>query len=203
MELEMPEQLKDSPITLILTGVLTGALLTVGATELVDTGPDAQVQEFISGLETSSGQELELVNLNEENGLYRAQISNQDDQLTTYYLTKNGELVIEESGVTNLQQFSQQVNARANFTGCMAERNVVMYGNSSQQETAAQIQLLGGTNMVSEIYTDVNERENLREAIERGIQRIPAFYYDNSSVEGIQSINNLENFTGCTYSESK
>ena len=34
MELEMPEQLKDSPITLILTGVLTGALLNVGATEL-------------------------------------------------------------------------------------------------------------------------------------------------------------------------
>lgn len=202
MESEKIEKLADSPLLLLAIGFVVGAALITAATNFTESSPDTATQEFISSLEKSSGQELELVSLDEENGLHKAQIKNQDDQLTTYYLTGNGELVIEESGVTGLQQFSQQVDARANFTGCMAEKNVVMYGNASQQETTAQIQLLGGTNMVSDIYVDVNEQQNLREAIQRGIQRIPAFYHDNSTLQGIQSFNNLENFTGCSYNSS-
>lgn len=181
----------------ILTGVVLTSLFTGGM--MTDNGEES-AQELIDTLETSSGQELELVNLEEQNGLYRAQIKDQNDQLSTYYITKNGELIMQESGVTNLRQFSQRVNAQSEFTGCMEEKEVMMYGNVSQQETSAQIQLLGGPNMVSGIYSDINEQQNLAEAINRGVQRIPAFYYENSTLQGVQSIGNLENFTGCNYS---
>lgn len=184
---------------ILAVGLLAGASFVMGMDRLTGSNGEAAAQELISTLEKSSGQDFELVALDEQSGLYRAQIKNQEDQLTTYYITRDGSRIIQESGVTNLRQFSQQVDAQVNFTNCMAERDVVMYGNLSQRETVTQVQLLGGANQVSDIYMDINQQENLAEAIERGIQRVPAFYHDNSTLQGVQSVSNLENFTGCTY----
>lgn len=201
MQLEVKDSFNRTTGIFLIAGFLSGAVLTGLVTGGFMTGSgQTAANNMISTLEQSSGQDFELVSLDRRNGLYRAQIKNQNDQLTTYYITENGEMILQESGLTDLSQLKQTVDAQAEFTGCMADRNVVMYGNTSQQETAAQIQLLGGANMVSDIYKDINQRENLREAINRGIQRIPGFYHDNSTLQGVQSVANLENFTGCTYS---
>lgn len=186
-------------VSLLLLGLLIGSALTAGAEKLSASSGEAAAQELISTLEKSSGQDFELVTLEKQNGLYQAQIKNQQDQLTTYYITEDGSSIIQESGITNLKQFSSRVDAQAEFSNCMAEKDVVMYGNLSQQETVAQVQLLGGANQVSGIYADVNQEENIVEVINRGIQRIPAFVYDNSTLQGVQSVSSLENFTGCEY----
>lgn len=186
----------------LVLGILIGSALTISLTgDILTNNEQSSAKNLVSTLEKSTGQDLELVKVDEQNGMYRAQIKNSEDQLSTYYISKNGEIVVEESDVTYLKNFSQRVDALAEFTDCLAEKNVTMYGNLSQRETVAQVQLLGGTNQVSDIYSSLNQRQNLAEAVQRGVQRVPAFYYENSTIQGVQSVENLEEFTGCSYSK--
>lgn len=197
---DLNEYINTQTLALILTGVLIGGGITLAA-DMQSGNADRQAiaQDLVDTLETSSGQQLEVVKTSETNGLYKIQLSNSDNQLSTYYITKDGEMLLQESSVTNFRNFTRTVEAQSQFTGCMAEENVAFYGNASQRATAAQIQLLGGPNQVSDIYRDINNEQNLRQALQNGVRRVPGFYHNNSTLQGVQSISKLEEFTGCDY----
>lgn len=186
-------------IGVFLVGIVIGGLVFFVGSDAAFTSGDQVAQDLISTLEQSSGQELELINVDEQNGLYRAQIRNQDDELTTYYMTKNGEMVAQESGLTNFSEFNNTVSAQADFSQCLEDRGVVMFGNQSQRSTLAQIQLLGGANMLSNIYADVNNNQTRQQAVQLGIQTTPSFYYNESVVQGTQTVNQISSFTGCQF----
>jgi hypothetical protein len=187
-------------LTFLVSGLLIGAVAVFLGMNYTAVDSDAAAQDLVSTLEQSTGQDLELINVGEENGLYKIQVRNQQDQLSTYYMTQDGQLLAQESGFTNFGQFKDQVSAQAEFSECMLDRNVVMFGNQSQRATAAQIQILGGVNQVADIYADVNNEPVLEQAARLGVSQTPAFYYNNSTAEGVQTIPQLEQFTGCNYS---
>ncbi|MFQ3275356.1 MAG: hypothetical protein ACI9LV_000856 [Candidatus Nanohaloarchaea archaeon] len=184
----------------LLSGLMIGAVVVfLGMNYGEPTGQEA-AEELVSTLEQQSGQDLELVSVETRNGLHRIQVSDQNNQLTTYYMSPDGQLVAQESGLTDFNQFKQQVSAQAEFSECLQNRNVVMFGNRTQRATVAQIQTLGGINQVSNIYADVNNEQILQQAVQLGVSQTPAFYYNNSTAEGLQTIPQLEQFTGCNYS---
>jgi len=204
----MPERfgtgnMKDSfdrkSLSFLISGLILGSVtvfLSINAGTV--TGEEA-AQDLVSTLEQSSGQDLEVVNVEESNGLYKVEVKDGNNQLSTYYMTRDGEMVAQDTAMTNFPEFRQQVSAQANFSSCLEEEGVVMFGNQSQRSTAAQIQLLGGPNMVSGIYADVNNEQVLNQAQQLGIQRIPAFATNESAVQGVQTVPQLEEFSGCEY----
>lgn len=193
------ERSRQKSIAFLVSGLLIGGVVVFLGLNMGNVDSQEAAQDLVSTLEQSSGQDLELVGVQEENGLYRVQVSDQNNQLSTYYMTKDGQLIAQDAGFTDFNQFKQQVSAQADFSQCMSERDVVMFGNQTQRSTAAQIQILGGANMVSDIYADVNNENVLQQAVQLGIETTPGFFYNNRTAQGVQTIPQLEQFTGCSY----
>lgn len=186
---------------LIFTGVFLGSNLNYFSIDGQGVSGDTASQDLVSLLETQSGQEYEVVSVKTENDLYKIDVSDQQNQLSTYYITKNGEMMAD--GMTEFKQLKNTVDAQRGFSNCLANRNTVLYGNSSQRETSLQIQILGGSDMAAPIYKDLNNQQNLQEAVERGIETVPGFYYEGSVLSGVNQISQISEFTGCQYSETE
>jgi hypothetical protein len=67
---------------------LTAAFLT-GQVQHISEGQASQ--KLISTLEAQSGQQLEAVSIKSENGLYKIDLSDSQNQLSTYHVTKTAE----------------------------------------------------------------------------------------------------------------
>ncbi len=181
---------------LLTAGLIIGISGTFAALE-VDTNRDEISRDVVTVLEDSTGQDVELVNFEEENGLYRADMKDSSNQLVTYYVTKDGEKLSQN--MVDLDEVRKATEARKEFSSCLEDRNVTMYGNASQQATQLQIQALGGAQTVSTVFEDVNNRQVLQEAVSRGINRVPAFYTGGETLQGVNQVGQIEKFTGCSY----
>jgi len=184
---------------LISTGVFLGSNLNYFSIDGQSVSEDRASQDLISLLETRSGQEHEVVSVKTENDLYKIDVSDPQNQLSTYYITRNGEMIT--NGMTDFEELKNTVDAQREFSNCLANKNTVMYGNSSQRATSLQIQILGGVNMAAPIYKDLSNQQNLQEAVERGVETVPGIYYDGSVLSGVNQISQISEFTGCQYSE--
>jgi hypothetical protein len=178
----------------MIIGFGIGVGVTALAPSITQQG-DKAGQELISFLENQSNQDLELVKTEERSGMYEVQISNEDNQLTTYYVTRDGKLYT--SSMRNITNVRENLNQIRNFQSCLEDSGVVMYGNASQRTTQAQIRQLGGIQVVQPIYKDVSNNQTLAEAVQLGIQQVPAFHDGSSSIEGLQTLGDVSNFTGC------
>ena len=185
-------------LVLILGGVFLGSNTGFLDLNSQTISQDQAAENLVSLLETQSGQEYEVVSVQSENDLYKIDISDSENQLSTYYVTRNGELMT--NSMNEFQELESTVEAQRNFSNCLQDREVVVYGNASQQATSLQIQILGGPNMVSPIYKDLNNQQNLQEAVQRGLNSVPGIYYNGSVISGVNQISQISEFTGCQFS---
>lgn len=188
---------KQVIVAFLAAGMLAGA----GAAYLglnADKIPQKQAgQQVVTTLEAQTGQNLELINVESESGLYKVNVRDSNDQVSTFYVTKDGSKIA--SNVADLGQTRRVALARNSLSQCLQDRNVVMFGNISQRETQAQIQLLGGQRRISGIYADVNNQQVLQQAARAGVRQVPAFFYNGSVRQGVTTPGQLANFTGCSY----
>ena len=183
----------------LVVGVLLGSVSSYLVLESENVDGMAAATQLERTLEAQSGQQLEIVNVKDQNSMYKVDLKDQQNQLTTYYITKNGQLTVRSDSVSNLNQLTLTVVAQQQFTNCLASKNVTLYGNASQRATAVQMQALGGQHLASPIYRDVNSQGILQQAVERGVQNVPSFYYDESVLSGLNNVNQISQFTGCQY----
>lgn len=183
--------------SMLLIGLLVGSVFTFLALNLGVESKDQAAKNLESVLEAQSGQELEVVNVESENGLYKVDLKNQEDQLTTYHMTKDGESFTQ--GFANIKDIRTVITAQNNFRSCLSNNNIVMYGNLSQRPTQAQIQLVGGRSVIAPIYKDVSNNQTLVEAANRGVSQVPSLYKNGSTLSGVNNMDSVENFTGCSY----
>lgn len=184
-------------IGFLLSGLIIGS---TGVFLYVNSGnisPDRAGEDLVSTLERQSGQNLELVNVKKENGLYRVQVKDSQDQLSTYYMTENGKMAATQ--MVDLPQLNAVLDAEKKFTQCMTDKNVKLYGNQSQRATLLQIQVMNQVSDVSTYYSDVNREGVLEEALNNGVESVPAFYMDGEVLSGPAGLQGVQNFTGCTY----
>ena len=193
MELELDLELDKAKIGFLLVGTLLGIGLTFGYTALSASSGGASNQ-LVNFLENQSGQELEVVNSEPAGQFHKVDIRTGQDQLTTYYT--DGEQFT--SNMQNMQDLRDRNTALTQFSQCLQDSGTVMFGNSSQRATQAQIQALGGTQVVAPIYQDVTNQQTLQQAVELGVQQIPTFVKNQSAIQGTQSVQQVEQFTGCS-----
>jgi hypothetical protein len=179
--------------------LFAGFVVGAGAVFVGLSGDQVSAQEagenLVSTLEAQSGNSYSVLNTESSHGLYRVDIRNPDDQVETYYVTKDGSNVSQSLG--SLERIRETANERNKLSNCLERKNVVMFGNISQRQTQAQIQLLGGQRYVSDIYADVNNEQVLQTAAQAGVQSVPSMVYNGSSIQGVNSVSRISNFTGC------
>lgn len=194
-------ELDFSNRNILMVSFLAAGLIIGGATTYLymtsdQIGQEEAANKIIETVEQQSGQSLELVNTEAESGLYKVDLRTQDDTLSTFHVTKDGRMF--SNAMQDLDEIRDVLNAQKEFYSCLADNNTVMYGNMSEQETVLQVQLMGGGNQLGDIYRDVNDEENLQEARDRGIETVPAFYLGGNTLEGVQQMEQIEEFTGCS-----
>jgi hypothetical protein len=195
---ERIEKSKYSEIGFFIIGLLLGAALLTGyqALNINETNPEGNL---ISYLENQSNQTYEVLNREKIGALYEIQVTNEEDQLTTFYVSKDGNRFTQN--LQSIELLRERNQALTDFSNCLSGSNTIMFGNSSQQSTQLQIQRLGGSNTVAPIYRDISNETVLQTATQLGIERIPAFYRNETIVQGVQNLETLEGFTGCEYEE--
>lgn len=189
----------DRNLTLPLVSLLIGFVIGFSAFYMVgsieDVSEESASNQLVEVMQNVTDQEYEVVNIDSEAGLYRVNLRTEDDTLETFHVTKNGEMFAPE--MQNFEEIKQINQDREEFYSCLEENQVVIYGNLEEEETILQLQLLGGEDLEN-IYRDVRQEEVLEEARNRGVERIPAIYHDGNVLEGVNNLEEVEEFTGCT-----
>lgn len=193
MELEFDINVDRENIGFLTAGIVLGVVFAA-VFSFLGSGGDTASQSLVGFLENQSGQDLEVVSTDKAGQFYRVNVRDQSNQLNTYYT--DGEMY--SANMQNMEEVQNQINALTEFQTCLRESGTVMFGNASQQATQAQIQALGGTQVVAPIYQDISNNQTLAQAAQIGIQQVPAFYQNQSAVQGTQTLEQVEEFTGCT-----
>jgi hypothetical protein len=180
----------------LVAGIVIGMAGTFAATEAASNGDKAS-QNLVDFLENQSGQELEILQVEQAGKFYEVDLRDSQDQVVTYYTSQDGEMFT--SAMQTREGIEQQNQALVNFQQCLTDSGTVMYGNSTQQATQTQVQRLGGAAVVQPIYRDVANQTVLQEAVQQGVQQVPAFVQNGNAVQGVQTLQQVEQFTGCQY----
>jgi len=193
MEFELDLEVDKTKIGFLLVGTLLGIGLTLGYTNLASNGSNASKQ-LVDFLENQSSSDLEVVNTESAGKYYKVDVRT-GQQLNTYYT--DGQMFTTQ--MQDIRELQERSTALTQFSQCLENSGTVMFGNSSQRATQAQIQALGGVSVVAPIYRDVSNDQTLRQAVQLGIQQVPAFYQNQSTVQGTQTVEQVEDFTDCDY----
>jgi hypothetical protein len=198
MELNLDLDLEIDKIKagFLAAGILIGIVGTVAFTGTGSGGQTAS-QNLVSFLENQSGQELEVMETEKAGTFYRVSIRNPENQVGTYYTSSDGNMYTQS--MQNVDDIRERSTALAEFSSCLEDSGTTMYGNASQQATQLQIQRMGGAAVVQPIYKDVTNQTVLQEAVQRGVQRVPGFHRNESVIQGVQPLQQVEQFTGCQY----
>lgn len=185
----------------VIAGFLAAGLAVGGAATYVGTsmgGMSGQAagEKIASTLEDSTGGEYEVVDVRKKSGLFEVRLTNSDNNLQTYYVTKDGKFL--SGSLTNLDEVRTTINTRNEVNSCLNSKNAVLYGNITQQPTRLQIQVLGGAQQVSPYYKDVNNPANLQEAAQRGVTSVPTLLVENDTLDGVNNLSRIESFAGCS-----
>ncbi len=178
----------------LMAGLVVGGGATYLAMNTATVSADDAGQVVASTLENQTGVNYEVVNVEEQSGMYRVQVS-VNNQLQTYFVTKDGKLLANQ--LTDIEQVRNLMADQRQVSNCLEDEGAVLYGNLSQQATVAQIQVLGGADNVAPFYSDVNNPQNLVEAVQRGVTSVPGFWLDNQTLSGPANMNQIRDFAGC------
>lgn len=185
-----------------LVGVGAAAGVGTGFFTASASGGQAAGQNVISALEAQTGQDLKLLQVKKQQGMFQVDVRTQNDRVQTYYASPNGELFFSEGSATSPETLIKAVNQRQQLGECLKRKRAVLYGNVSQRPTRLQIQALGQRNL-NGVYRDVNNASALRAAAQSGVTRTPAFVYNGSILSGVNTPAQVADFTGCSYNLSQ
>lgn len=190
------DKVTDSKLSSIAIGLVLGIALLFGFQSL-DIGNQDPTEELIPFLENQTGQDLEVITTEEAGEFYEVQVRDSQDNLLTYYVSKDGKTFTQN--MQNIDSIRQRGEALIDFRNCLSNSGTIMFGNGTQRATQLQVQRLGGANIVAPIYRDVNNETILSTAAQLGVQQVPAFYRNQTAIQGVQTLQTVEQFTGCSY----
>lgn len=140
---------------------------------------------------------VEILKVTEESGLYKVtmktRLQNGQQSVAEAYVTKNGKLL---ATVVNATDYLKALQKQKSFDECLAGKNLLVAGQSTDLNTIQQLSLLG--NYAYKFYVDC-VGNNLQLCQNAGVKEIPVTVYENYSYTGIKPVQFYENLTGCTY----
>jgi hypothetical protein len=185
-------------IALVGLGVVAGAGTGFFAASSSPSGGQAVGQTITGALEAQSGQDLEVLQTEKEEGLFKVDVRTENDQVQTYYASPTGGIFFTQDSATRPETVEAVANQRRQLGDCLRNKQAVLYGNISQRATQAQIQVIGQGNLRG-VYADVNNASVRRAAVQQGVQRTPALVYNGSALTGAETPQRIAEFTGCDF----
>jgi|GEM_PF-713925 len=192
---DISDNLNKKILAGFLIGLAVGVSLFYGYSSYGEESGQDVAENLASVLEQDAGEPLEVINYEERNGVYEINLRNTENNVFTYHATKDGQLFSAQ--MMDINEVEAFIQAERELEECMRESGTIMYGNQTEEETVAQIQVIG-ERVVGSIYRDVNNEQVLEEAVSQGIESLPAFYRDGSTLEGVHSVEDVAEFSGCS-----
>jgi len=144
---------------------------------------------------SNPNQNIQISSVTEEHGLYKVIVKSSDD-LHEVYMTKNGEVFIRNP--VQMDQLHSRLKRTQDFIDCLKEKNTELYGIANPTATQAQVQILGGSTFASQLYRSC-AGQNVQTCSNRGIKRVPSIKIGEDILEGVKTIPQIENATGCRF----
>lgn len=207
------------PASIAVAGLLiAGAIIFIGQGSVGQIGPEEAGQKVVSYIEENNlltpGVTVSLVDYSDEGNVYRVDLEIKEGDMLLgeipSYVSKDGKFWFPE-GYDMTQSFDQlqpemdeqvqleylpeEIAALESFADCLYDNNFVIYGNDACPYCRELISLMGGKEVISEIYVDCEEEREL--CLEKNITGVPAVFIDNQEYVGPRSLEAFSQETGC------
>lgn len=144
--------------------------------------------------ELTNDQEIEISAANKVGDLWKVIVKGQQN-MREYYLTSDGRFLL--SNPIEVESYINRTSKASEFIGCLEEEGMRFFGSDTNQ-TRLQIQILGGANLVNDIFYNLNNQIT-RYLVNNSVRSVPAFEINGEFYEGVRRIEWFENKTGCKY----
>ncbi len=165
------------------------------------TTPTSEIEEKVKNLYelANPGSSAEIISINEESGVYKVVVKIITAAGTTYreaYVTKDGKMLTES--MIFIEQSIERINAFKNFTDCLRNNNVRIYGITNDTATLLQLNLLGRYSTQLFVPCDGNL---VNYCISANVSQIPSVVINGKVYPGVKDISWFEQNTNCRFSE--
>lgn len=154
---------------------------------------EKRVEEFYEL--ANPGADAEVVSMEEESGVYKVVVKLTTQAGVTYgeaYITKDGRMLTET--MIFVEESIKRINSFKNFTECLLNNNVRIYGISNDTATLLQLNLLGRYSTQIFIPCDGNLIINCLNA---NVSQIPSVVINGNVHPGVKTVRWFEQNTNC------
>lgn len=149
--------------------------------------------------ETLTENPVEVLSVKEESGIYRVFLRTRDaagnQQVQEILVSIDGALFMDRA--FNTQAFLEKLTKEKAFAECLADKRLLVFGQSGEVNTQTQLQILGS--FARKVYVDC-VGTNLQLCQQIGITQVPTTVYNNTPYIGVQPLQLYEQLTGCSMS---
>jgi len=196
--------------------VIAGAFIFLSQQKIKETSSPQAIAEkavnYINDINNNmlpEGLTASLLDVEEENGLYKIHIKIAEEEYYSY-ATKDGKLFfpqsidLEEAPIVETPKTEESEPASENtisseelteFIYCLKEANFAIYGANWCGWTKKLTDMLGGFDMVKPIYVECTEEEELCE--EKEVRAYPTILINGEGYQGERTFEKIAAATGC------
>lgn len=202
------------PIAILVAGLLiAGALVYLNKGKVEILSPQQAAEKAINYINQNlltEGITASLINVVEENGVYKFRLKIGDQEYDSY-ISKNGKLLFaegidleEEAPIAQAPETEAPQSSLENaispeeltkFIGCLEKVDFVIYGANWCGWTKKLVEMLGGFDMVKPIYVECTEEEKLCQ--EKEITGYPTILIKGGQYQEARTFEKIAAATGC------
>ncbi len=172
-------------VSFFLLGYYFSAIKSISKNEA-----SAIVREAVS---LANNKEVEVVAVDKESDLWKVTVTD-GNTTSVFYLTSDGKYILP--ALIDVDGFVREARARKEFINCLSDRGVKLYGDKNERWTVAQASILGGFQYLGTIFHQI-DNETVAYLLSRNVSVIPVFEINGNFYQGLKSIEEIENITGC------
>ena len=192
-------------LRLLIVGIIAGFVIGFASKDyLIEQFNIKTVEESVKKFYELAlpGSSVNVESIKKEGEIYKFLLkvsSGNNQQYLEAWVTKDGRILTEN--VIYLQESIQNIEKFKKFVECLNSKGVKIFGvldtNRYQNEALLTWQLLNSLGRYSYMIF-VNCDNNVDDCKKIGIKSFPATIYDNKIYEGLLTINQISQITGCT-----
>jgi hypothetical protein len=158
---------------------------------------DSATQKIKDIYKILTDKDVEILSMKAESGIYKVVIRTTDYAgapiVQDIFITTDGKFITDK--LLDAEQYRASLSNSKDFITCLSGKGVRVVGQSNNNYTLAQMQLLGSFGY--RIYFDCIG-DNIQTCQQLGIKTIPSVIYNQTIYEGIKPVEWFEQLTNCT-----
>jgi protein-disulfide isomerase len=174
-------------------------LIIVIATSFLSVGQPSAALTVKNLYDIRTGN-ADIISTEEISGLYKVTLTVTDEvggkSVQDVYVTKDGNYILSTNSLVSTTEFESTLKNEKNYTQCLSDNNVVIFGAATDSNSALQLQTLGVNNFITKIFYDCSA--NLQACQQLGVTVVPSTSIGNNLYTGLQTSGFITEQTGCS-----